>query len=74
MLEPAEALAVRFAEKVATDYRSVDSSFKAELREQFSTAQVVELSMMIGQYISFGRQLVMLGIGKGACEIYTTGD
>ncbi len=74
MLEPAEALAVRFAEKVATDYRSVDSSFKAELREQFSTAQVVELGMMIGQYISFGRLLAMLDLSKGACEIYTTGD
>jgi alkylhydroperoxidase family enzyme len=73
-LEPTEALAVRFAEKVATDHLSVDTAFMAELREQFSEAQVVELSMMIGQYISFGRQLVMLGIGKGACEIYTTGD
>ncbi len=65
---------MRFAEKVASDHRSVDAAFMAELRLHFSEAQVVELSMMIGQYISFGRQLVMLDIGKGACEIYTTGD
>ena len=65
---------MRFAEKMATDHRSVDAPFKAELRDQFSDAQVVELGMMIGQYISFGRLLVMLDIGKGACEIYTTGD
>ncbi len=65
---------MRFAEKLATDHRSVDSAFKAELREHFSDAQVVELGMMIGQYISFGRLLVMLDLGKGACEIYTTGD
>ncbi len=65
---------MRFAEKVASDHRSVDAAFMAELRLHFSEAQVVELSMMIGQYISFGRQLVMLGIGKGACEIYPTGD
>jgi len=65
---------VRFAEKLATDHRSVDAAFKAELREHFSDAQVVELGMMIGQYISFGRLLVMLDLGKGACEIYTTGD
>lgn len=65
---------MRFAEKLATDHRSVDAAFKAELREHFSDAQVVELGMMIGQYISFGRLLVMLDLGKGACEIYTTGD
>ena len=65
---------MRFAEKVATDHLSVDAAFKTELREHFSDAQVVELGMMIGQYISFGRLLVMLDIGKGACEIYTTGD
>ena len=65
---------MRFAEKVATDHLSVDAAFKTELREHFSDAQVVELGMMIGQYVSFGRLLVMLDIGKGACEIYTTGD
>ena len=42
----------------------------AEPREQFSEAEIVELGMMIGQYVSFGRLLVMLDIGKGACEIY----
>ena len=65
---------MRFAEKVATDHRSVDAAFKAELRKHFSDAQIVELGMMIGQYISFGRLLVMLDIGKGACEIYSAGD
>jgi len=65
---------VRFAEKVATDHHSVDAAFRAELREHFSDAQVVELGMMIGQYISFGRLLVMFDLGKAACEIYTTGD
>ena len=59
---------------MASDHRSIDAAFKAELREHFSDAQVVELGMMIGQYISFGRLLVMLDIGKGACEIYSTGD
>ena len=74
MLEPAEALAVRFAEKVATDHRTVDAAFRAELREHFSDAQVVELGMMIGQYISFGRLLVMFYNDTAASEIYTTGD
>jgi len=69
-LEPREALAVRWAEKCATDFRAVDDAFKAELREHFSEAEIVELGMMIGQYLSFGRLLVQLGLDKAACEIY----
>jgi hypothetical protein len=48
----------------------VDSAFKAELHEHFEDAEIAELGMMIGQYISLGRLLVMFGADKGACEIY----
>ena len=61
---------MRFAEKLATDFRSVDSAFKAELREHFSDAEIAELGMMIGQYIALGRLLVVAGAHKAACEIY----
>jgi alkylhydroperoxidase family enzyme len=61
---------VRFAEKLATDFRSVDSAFKAELREHFEAAEIAELGMMIGQYIALGRLLVLAGADKQACEIY----
>lgn len=64
-------MAVRFAEKLATDFRSVDDAFRAELREHFTEAEFVELGMMIGQYLSFGRLLFMLGRHKAVCEIYT---
>jgi len=69
-LEPRQALAVRLAEAMATDFRSVDAAFMAELRTQFSDAQVAELLMMIGQYISLGRILVITGAQHAACEIY----
>jgi hypothetical protein len=61
---------VRFAEKMATDFRGVDAVFMAELKEQFSDAEIAELGMMIGQYISLGRLLVVAGGHRGACEIY----
>ena len=61
---------MRFAEKLATDFRRVDSSFKAELREHFTDAEIAELGMMIGQYIALGRLLVVAGAHKVACEIY----
>ena len=69
-LEPREALAVRFAEKFATDFRSVDAAFLAELRQHFEEAEIAELGMMIGQYLSFGRMLVIAGGHQLACEIY----
>jgi len=61
---------VRFAERAALDFRSVDAAFVAELREQFSDAEIAELGMMIQQYIALGRLLVMTGADKAACEIY----
>ena len=65
---------MRFAEKLATDWQSVDAAFKAELREHFSPAECSELGLMIGQYMALGRMLVIAGGHKAACEIYTTGD
>ncbi|MEE9609201.1 MAG: hypothetical protein V3U03_15785 [Myxococcota bacterium] len=61
---------MRFAERLATDFRSVDSAFVAELRGHFAEAEIAELGMMIGQYIALGRLLVIAGGHKAACEIY----
>lgn len=61
---------MRWAELGATDHTQVDAAFMAEAREVFDEAEVIELGMMIGQYIGFGRLLVQLGIDKGACELY----
>lgn len=61
---------MRFAEKLATDFRSVGAAFKSELRAHFSDAEIAELGLMIGQYIGLGRMLVIAGGHKGACEIY----
>jgi alkylhydroperoxidase family enzyme len=58
------------AERLATDFRTVDSAFKAELRGSFSDAEIAELCLMINQYIALGRLLVIAGADKGACEIY----
>ena len=61
---------MRFAERFATDHRSVDAVFLAELREHFEEVEIAELAMMIGQYISFGRLLAITGGSKLACELY----
>ena len=61
---------MRFAEKLAIDFRTVDARFMAELREHFSDAEISELGIMIGMYLALGRMLVIGGAHKGACEIY----
>ena len=61
-----EKLAIRFAEKMALDHRSIDDGFVAELRAEFSDAEIVELGMMIGQYIGFGRLIAVLDLERPA--------
>ena len=61
---------MRLAERLATDFRSVDAAFKEELRAQFSDAEIAELAMMVHQYIALGRLLVLAGADKAACAIY----
>ena len=69
-LEPREALAVCFAEKLAGDFRSADAAFRDELAQHFSAEEIAELAFMIGQYVAMGRMLVFSGGDKAACEIY----
>ncbi len=61
---------MRFAEKLATDLRSVDASFKSERRQHFEPAEIAELGLMIGQYLALGRMLVIAGGDKAVCEIF----
>ena len=71
--EPREALAIELADRLAIDHHSVDEAFLAKLREHFSPAEILELGMMIGQYVAFGRWLVVLGIHQYAHAPYTAG-
>jgi len=59
---PAERLAVEYAGRMATDHHNIDDNFFARLHEHFSDAQIVELGMMIGQFIGFGRLLMVLDL------------
>ena len=49
----------------------MDDAFFDRMRTGFTDEQILELGMMIGQYLAFGRLLVMLGRHQAACEIYT---
>jgi alkylhydroperoxidase family enzyme len=66
---PRERAAIRFAEKMAVDHHNIDDDDVAEMRRLFSDTEFLELAMMAGQYIGFGRVLAMLQLEVAACPI-----
>lgn len=64
---PRERLALRYAERLAVDHHTMDDAFFDELRTQFSDAEILELGMMAGQYIGFGRLLKVLDLTPKHC-------
>ena len=62
-----ERLAVAYAEKLAVDHHNIDDAFFAELGTEFSEAEIIELGMMAGQYIGFGRLLMVLDLTPKFC-------
>jgi AhpD family alkylhydroperoxidase len=69
-----ERLAVEFADRLAYDHQRIDQSFVDQLSAVFSPAEILELGMMIGQYIGFGRLLVALDIHEHSPGVFASGD
>ncbi len=61
-----ETLALRFAERMALDHHRLDDAFFADLRQAFSDAEILELGMITGQFIGFGRLLAALDLENPA--------
>ena len=61
-----EKLALRFAERMALDHHRLDDAFFTDLREGFSDAEILELGMITGQFIGFGRLLAALDLENPA--------
>jgi len=64
-----EALALEYADRLATDHHNMDDDFFDRLKEHYSDEQVLELGMMIGQFIGFGRLLAVLDLESKFCAI-----
>ncbi|HXD57649.1 MAG TPA: carboxymuconolactone decarboxylase family protein [Thermoleophilaceae bacterium] len=69
---PAEKAAVAFAERLALDHHSIGDADILALREHFDDAEILELMMMAGQYIGFGRMLAVLQLETVACPLPAT--
>ena len=66
---PREAVALEFAELLATAHQLIDDAFFDRLREHFSEPEILELGMMAGQYIGFGRLLAALDLTPRFCPV-----
>ena len=69
-----ERAALRAAEQMALDHHAFDDTAMRTLRQHFSQAETLELLMMIGQYIGFGRMLAMLQLEETHCPIEPAGE
>ena len=61
-----ELLAIEYAEKFALDHRSIDDAFFDRMKAEFSDAEILELTAMIGDWLAFGRLNAVLDISE-AC-------
>ena len=57
-----EKLAVRFAQRMATDHHSMGDDFFEELRGEFTDPEIFELGMITGQFIGYGRLISILDL------------
>lgn len=61
---PREKLALRFAERMALNHLSIDDAFFQGLRREFRPAEIIELGMITGLFIGYGRLLAVLDLEK----------
>ena len=59
---PREKLALRFAERMAVNHRQIDDDFFRTLRREFSAAEIIELGILTGLFIGYGRLIAVLDL------------
>lgn len=66
---PREKAAIALAELMAENHHAFADETMRELRRHFTEKEVLELMMMTGQYIGFGRMLAALQLETVSCPI-----
>ena len=54
---------------MALDHQNIDDELFDRLHKAFSDTQILELGMMIGQFIGVGRLLAVMDLEPKICEI-----
>jgi AhpD family alkylhydroperoxidase len=66
---PAERSALEFTELFCTDSVSISDELMARLAEHFDAGEIVELTLVIGKYLSQGRFMQVLGLDQDSCAV-----
>ncbi|MEM9620503.1 MAG: hypothetical protein AAF993_02570 [Pseudomonadota bacterium] len=64
-----ERMALEYADRMALDHHNIDDGFFERMRVHFNDEQILELGMMIGQFIGFGRLLMVLDLESKFCPV-----
>jgi alkylhydroperoxidase family enzyme len=54
---------------MAIDHHAIDDAFFKRLHGEFTDPQIIELGMLIGQFIGVGRLLMVLDLEPKTCEL-----
>jgi alkylhydroperoxidase family enzyme len=68
LLDERSRLAAEYAELYLVDHHSIDDAFWSRMRQHYTDAEIVELSMCLGSWLAFGRLNRVLGLDV-ACEL-----
>lgn len=63
-----QRLAIEFAERFASDHRSIDDACMARLRARFGDDEILDLTLCCAVFLGLGRTLEVLGISE-SCPI-----
>jgi alkylhydroperoxidase family enzyme len=65
---PAEKVALEFTERFCTDSAAIEDELLERLAQHFDAGEIVELSLVIGKYLSQGRFMQVLGLDQ-SCAV-----
>jgi AhpD family alkylhydroperoxidase len=65
----AERVALEFTELFCGDSVSISDDLMARLAQHFDPGEIVELSLVIGKYLSQGRFMQVLGLDQDSCAV-----
>ncbi len=62
LFTPAEKVAIRFAEVMAGDHRSVSAELSTALREHYTEPQIMALGWRLAIFVGYGRLVYVSGL------------
>ena len=61
---PRQRLVIEYAERFATDHTSLNDAFFTRLRNSFSDAEILDLTLCVAVFLGLGRSLSVLGVDQ----------